>query len=91
MKRLLTLLVLMLPLQVFADCQCRCVEGEVQAICSSSLDIEPICSPRICPITPPAVKPIDIPRVPPIGTKTCTQKQVYNENTGQYEWQEVCY
>ena len=91
MKRIFTILLLILPMQVFADCQCACVSGQVQAICSSTLDIQPICSPRVCPITPPSVQPIQPPSVPPIGTKTCVQKQVYNEYTRQYEWKRVCY
>jgi len=76
---------------IFAECQCVCIEGEVQAVCSSSSDIEPICPPRICPITPPSVEPVQKPSVPPIGTKTCVQKQIYNEETRKYEWKEVCY
>jgi len=74
-----------------ANCECRCVDGEVRAICSSSIDLEPICSPRICPITNPSVTPIQRPVVPPIGTETCEQKQVYNEYTHQYEWKEICH
>jgi len=74
-----------------ASCRCACIEGEVRAVCSSSLDIEPICVLRICPITSPSIAPIQTPRVPPIGTSNCIQKQIYNENTGMYEWQEVCY
>lgn len=76
---------------VLADCRCVCINGEVQAICSSSLDITPICPPKICPITPPSVTPIQPPRVPPIGTSNCVQKQVYNEYTRRYEWKEVYY
>ncbi len=76
---------------VFSECRCVCMDGEVRAICSSALDIEPICSPRICPITPPSVEPIQSPRVPPIGTSNCEQRQVYNEDTHRYEWKEVCY
>ena len=91
MKKILMLALLALPFDMIADCQCVCMEGEVQAVCSSTLDIKPICAPRVCPITPPAVEPVQTPRVPPIGTKTCVQKQVYNEITGAYEWKEVCY
>ena len=91
MKKLILLSFVLLPLQAMADCRCVCMEGEVRAVCSSTLDIEPICPPRICPITPPSVQPIQQPRVPPIGTKTCTQKQVHNEYTRRYEWKEVCY
>lgn len=73
-----------------AGCQCVCMDGEVRAICSSSLDIQPICMPRVCPIAPPSVEPVQMPRVAPVGTKSCTQKQIYNEQTGRYEWKEVC-
>ncbi len=79
------------PSTTSAECRCVCIEGEVQAICSSTLDIAPICSPRICPITPPSVEPIQPPSIPPLGTTNCVQRQVYNEETAQYEWQEVCY
>lgn len=74
-----------------AACQCVCMNGEMQAVCSSTLDIEPICPPRICPITPPSVEPIQRPRVPPVGTSNCVQRQIYNEYTRRYEWREVCY
>jgi hypothetical protein len=74
-----------------ADCECKCVDGQVKAVCSSSIDLEPICGPRVCPITPPSVTPIQRPVVPPIGTDTCQQRQVYNEYTHQYEWKEICH
>jgi len=74
-----------------ASCQCVCMNGEVRAVCSSTLDIEPVCPPRVCPITPPSIEPIQRPRVPPVGTSNCVQKQIYNEHTRLYEWREVCY
>ena len=73
-----------------ASCVCRCVNGEMQALCSSSIDLPPICPPTVCPITPPSIAPIQTPRVPPIGTTVCRQAQVFNQRTGQYEWREVC-
>lgn len=79
------------PAEVMADCRCVCMSGEVQAVCSSTLDIQPICPPRVCPITPPSIEPIQQPRVPPIGTSNCVQRQVYNELTREYEWKEICY
>ena len=92
MKRLLVLIPLLglSPGAVLADCTCQCVNGEVRPLCSSTLDIPPICAPRICPITPPSIAPINPPRIPPIGTMKCTMKQVYNEHTGQYEWKQIC-
>lgn len=80
-----------MPNTAQAACVCRCVNGTVQAICTSSLDIRPICSPTICPIAPPSIAPIQPPRVPPIGTSRCVQRQVLNPYTNQYEWREVCY
>ena len=71
-----------------AACQCVCMNGNVEAVCSSSLDLQPICPPRICPIVPPAVRPIDPPRVPPIGASTCRSEQVWNGE--EYEWVEIC-
>jgi hypothetical protein len=74
-----------------AACRCVCMNGEVRAVCSSTLDIEPICSPRVCPIVTPSIEPIQRPRVPPVGTSNCVQKQIYSERTRRYEWKEVCY
>jgi len=74
-----------------AGCRCVCMDGRVQPICSSSLDIKPICAPRICPIETPSVKPIQTPVVPPIGTKQCVKKYIYNDRTMKYEWKTVCY
>jgi len=71
-----------------AACQCVCMNGSVEAVCSSSIDIEPICPPRICPIVPPSVRPIDPPRVPPVGTNRCRSEQVWNGE--EYEWVEIC-
>ena len=73
-----------------ADCVCSCVNGENIALCSSTLDIEPICPPKICPIVPPSIRPIETPSIPPIGTTSCRNEQVYNQYTRRYEWQRVC-
>ena len=74
----------------YAACTCQCVNGTVTPICSSTLDMPPICSPAICPITPPSIAPINPLRIPPIGTSSCSMKQVYNNHTGQYEWKQIC-
>lgn len=73
-----------------AECQCACVNGTVQAICQSAIDLKPICAPTICPITPPSIAPISAPRVPPIGTSHCAPRQVYDPSTGQYIWTDLC-
>ena len=74
----------------YAACTCQCVNGTVVPLCSSALDMPPICSLTICPITPPSIAPINPLRIPPIGTSNCTMKQVYNNYTGQYEWKQIC-
>ena len=73
-----------------AACRCECVDGEVRALCTSSLDIQPICPPRICPIVPPSIAPIMPPTIPPIGTERCRMVQVLNPHTNRYEWRRVC-
>ena len=80
----------LIPITSNADCQCMCVNGTVQAMCSRTTDVQPICAPRVCPLTPPSVTPITSPHVPPVGTTQCAPRQVYNEYTHQYEWKEVC-
>ena len=74
----------------YAACTCQCVNGTVVPLCSSALDMPPICSLTICPITPPSIAPINPLRIPPIGTSNCTMKQVFNNYTGQYEWRQIC-
>lgn len=73
-----------------ADCVCRCTNGQNVPLCSSTLDIPPICPPQVCPIEPPSVAPIQSPQLPPLGTQNCWQQQVLNPSTNQYEWQRVC-
>lgn len=74
-----------------ANCECACVNGSVQALCTSTIDLKPICSPQVCPIKPPSVRPIEKPTVPPIGASSCRNEQVYNPQKSQYEWKQICY
>jgi hypothetical protein len=73
-----------------ADCQCACVNGTVQAICESAIDLKPLCPPTLCPLAPPAITPIAAPTLPPIGTSHCAPKQVVDPNTGEYIWRTLC-
>jgi hypothetical protein len=73
-----------------AACVCRCVNGSMQPLCSSSMDLPPICPPTTCGITPPSIAPIQQPKLPPLGTTNCYPAQVQNPRTGQYEWRQVC-
>lgn len=92
MTRLMMFLFCTLALSsfVYADCTCECVNGEVEPICSNALEVPPVCAPRVCPIVTPSVQPITPPTVPPVGTSQCEEKQVYNDDTGEYEWKLVC-
>ena len=73
-----------------AACRCACVNGSMQAVCQSSAELPPICGASICGIAPPSIQPIQRPMLPPIGTRSCSQQQVQNGDTGRYEWQTVC-
>lgn len=73
-----------------ARCVCRCINGQVQGVCDSAIDIPPICAPQICPMTSPSIAPIPKPTIPPLGTTSCRQVQVLNSRTNQYEWRQVC-
>ncbi len=73
-----------------AACICQCVNGHVEAICQSAIDLKPICSPTLCPLVPPSLKPIESPTVPPIGTSQCHNQQVWNPSLGRYEWVRLC-
>ena len=74
---------------VQAGCTCQCVNGEIQPLCNSALDIPPICMPTICPIMMPSIAPIEMPRIPLIGTSSCRQARICDQ-WGNYRWQEVC-
>ena len=78
------------PFEAGAACTCTCVGEEFKAVCDNSLEIQPICPPRVCTIAPPSIVPITPPTVPPVGTQQCRQEQVLNPSTGRYEWQRVC-
>jgi hypothetical protein len=73
-----------------ASCVCRCVDGEVQPLCDSSIDLPPICAPAVCAITRPSIAPIRPPVLPPVGTSSCSQRQVLNPATNRYEWRSIC-
>jgi hypothetical protein len=52
--------------QVQAGCTCQCVNGQMQPLCSSALDIAPPCMGPVAP----SIAPINPPTIPPLGT-TC--------------------
>jgi len=78
------------PAPAWAECECRCVNGENVAVCTRATDVPPVCPPRPCPRPPPGVRPVTPPAVPPTGTGSCRMEQVYDEASGKYEWRQVC-
>lgn len=82
--------VLVLSHAAYANCECTCVNGQPQVLCQSTIDVPPICTPRVCPIQTPSVAPIEQPRIPPLNTSSCHEAQVLNPNTNMYEWRSVC-
>jgi hypothetical protein len=95
MKMILLLLTVFMSLVLVsnanATCDCVCKDGQVQAVCSSKLDIKPTCPPRVCPKAQPSIKPSQPPKVQPVGKKKCIHKQIYNDLTHKYESRELCY
>ena len=81
---------LLLTAEARASCVCRCVDGEMQPLCDSAIDLPPICPMTACAVVPPSVKPIQPLGIPPLGTSQCSQRQVLNPATRQYEWRSVC-
>jgi hypothetical protein len=75
--------------QAWAECTCQCVNGRMQPLCSSSLDLPPICPPAICPIMSPSIAPINPPTIPPLGATSCQQARVCDQ-FGNCRWQQVC-
>jgi hypothetical protein len=71
-----------------AKCVCQCVEGRLQPRCTTSTDIPPACPLSVCEMTPPSIAPPM--QVPPVGGSQCSQRQVLNPSTRQYESRVVC-
>ncbi len=87
MRRLISAIAfgVLLTASAKASCVCRCVDGEMQPLCSSSIDLPPI-----CPLTPLSIAPIPPLQLPPLGTSQCEQRQVLNPATRRYEWRSIC-
>jgi hypothetical protein len=71
-----------------ARCVCRCVDGEMQPLCSNALDIAPPCM-GICGPVAPSIAPLAPLTLPPLGTTDCRMAQVCN-GFGNCGWQRVC-
>lgn len=80
---------LLLSTSAFAQCVCRCVNGQAQPVCRSPLDLKPMCI-EVCPLAPLGLPPMGLQPLPPLGTSSCRSVQILNPNTGLYEWRTVC-
>ena len=89
MKRI-AILIILISSNAMATCRCVCVDGEQEAVCTSAMELPPICAPQVCPIVPAAVAPIGVPIIPPLGTSECTPQQILNSYTGHYDWETIC-
>ena len=79
------------PNYVSAKCACTCVNGKMEAVCSSSggmTGMKPMCA-GMCPMAGTGM--------PGMGNNSstfnkagCSQEQVWNEGTRRYEWKTVC-
>jgi hypothetical protein len=72
-----------------AACTCQCVDGQMQPLCQSAIDLPPICPATICPIAAPSLAPLEPPTLPPLGTSQCRQARVC-DSVGNCQWQQVC-
>ncbi len=72
-----------------AACTCQCVDGQMQPLCGSAIDLPPICPPAVCGPAAPSIAPINPPTVPPLGTSSCRQARVCDQ-FGNCRWQQVC-
>lgn len=75
----------------YANCTCACVDGRVQALCEPGPQLPPLCGPRLCQTPGPSLRPLQGPVLPPLGTRSCSQRQVLNPYTNQYNWQLICH
>ena len=94
MRKLMSAAVLAISLacagEAAAQCVCRCIEGELGAICLASSDVPPVCTPRLCPAAPQSTPPGISLAAPPAGTTECRLGQVLNPRSDRYEWMALC-
>jgi uncharacterized membrane protein YeaQ/YmgE (transglycosylase-associated protein family) len=72
-----------------AECVCQCVDGKMQPLCQSSIDLAPVCPAAVCPIAAPSIAPLKPATIPPIGTSQCREARVC-DTFGNCQWREVC-
>jgi hypothetical protein len=80
---LTALLFMALPAQ--AECVCKCLAGQVKAVCDNPRELRPLCASHPCPIKPPVSENITSP-----AKTDCVAQKVYNPFTGAYENKLLC-
>ncbi|MGY3615813.1 hypothetical protein ACVJGD_002009 [Bradyrhizobium sp. USDA 10063] len=67
---------LIVPAEARAKCECQCVNGQMQPICTNPGELlPPNCPMTACPMTGPTIAPIQPPQPPPPGASVCSQQQ----------------
>ena len=80
------------PGTAVADCVCQCVNGELAAICSGNISVQPTCAPRSCPAPDSSLSTARNQLVSSRGGNgsDCAPRQVLDPISGKYEWQVLC-
>lgn len=70
-----------------AGCSCSCIDGRVQAMCTNSFDIKPICPALTCPRSgATAITPVG---PPGSGARACREERVCDAFQ-RCEWKDSC-
>jgi hypothetical protein len=75
-----------------ADYVCQCVNGELAAIYSGNVSVEPVCAPRSCPAPTASSSTARSLQVSTQGGggSDCAPRQVMDPISGKYEWKVLC-
>jgi hypothetical protein len=74
-----------------ADCECACVDGLNQPVCSSDAEVRPTCPDAVCAIAPPAVseEAEEEPELPP-PRRVCREEIEWDPIFREYNRVRVC-
>lgn len=84
-------LLILLPTSAAAKCVCACVNGKMEAVCSSSggmTGMKPMCA-GMCPMAGPGMSGMGD-NSSNFNRGGCRQEQVWNDATRRYEWKTIC-
>jgi hypothetical protein len=72
-----------------ASCTRQCIDGQMQPLSESSIDLPPLCPPTICPLIPQTIAPLNPLTFLPLGTSQCSEAQIC-DRSGNCRCQQVC-